>query len=58
MSIRTKILLPTVLIILLVVAAILTSTIILFSRFVEGATRDKVVSASKVTAQNLEFLKA
>ena len=58
MSIRTRILLPTVLIILVVVAATLVSTIVLFSRFVEEAVRDRVVSASGVAARNLQFLKA
>ncbi len=57
MSIKTKLLLPTIVTILLVAAATLFSTIMLFSGFVDESTRDRVESASKVAIYNLDFLK-
>ncbi len=57
MSIKTKILLPTVALTILVATAILTSNITLFSQFVDKAALDRVGVASNAVLNDLEILK-
>ncbi len=57
MSIKTKILLPMVLLTIIVATAILVSDSVLFAEFVEDSAADRVDSAARVAANNLEFLK-
>ncbi len=58
MRIKTKILLPTIALTLLVTAAILLSNTALFSGFVDEATVEEVNVATKVAVDSLEALKA
>ena len=57
MSIKTKILIPTVALTLLVATAILASNIVLFSKFVDQAALDKVEVASNALLNDLKILK-
>ncbi len=58
MRIKTKILLPTIALTLLVTAAILLSNTALFSSFVDEATVEEVNVATKVAVERLDSLKA
>ncbi len=58
MRIKTKILIPTIALTLLVTAAILLSNTALFSRFADEATVEEVAVAAKVALDSLEALKA
>ncbi len=58
MRIKTKILLPTIALTLLVTAAILLSNTALFSGFADEATVEEVNVATKVAVDSLESLKA
>ncbi len=56
-SIKTKILLPSIIIILALAAAILVSNIVLFSDFVDTTTMGKVDSAIRVALRSLDSMK-
>ena len=58
MSIKTKILLPAIIITLALAAAILVSNIVLFSSFVDSSTVERVDSATRVVMRGLDALKA
>ncbi len=58
MLIKTKILLPTIALTLLVTAAILLSNIALFSSFVDESTVEEVNVATKVAISSLDTIKA
>ncbi|MDR1695649.1 MAG: response regulator [Endomicrobium sp.] len=58
MGIKSKILAPGIVVILLVAVAILISNIFLFSGFVDDSTIDRINSAAKVASNSLYSLKA
>ncbi|MDR1703491.1 MAG: cache domain-containing protein, partial [Clostridiales bacterium] len=57
MSIKSKILAPTIVIILAVAVAIMVTNIVLFSNFVDASTINSVNEATNVVINNLDLLK-
>ena len=58
MGIKSKILIPTLSITIVVAIAIMVSNIIMFSGFVDAATIEEVASANRVVTDRLELLQA